>query len=68
MEDIFSELLNLALANALALLFAFLTIRLSQFLLGFSLAQEIKKGNKAAALVLMGVFIMLGLIVGLMKL
>ncbi len=68
MENIFNHLLNLILANIVALLFMFITIKISKVVFGFSLGNEVKQGNKAAAFVFAGIFIMIGLVTGLFSL
>ena len=51
--------------SAVATAFAWALHRFSRVFFGLVLADEIKKGNQAAAAVSVGIFVLLGLVIGL---
>lgn len=65
---IFSELARLLLYMVVALVMASIVLRGSKFLFGIHLSSEVSKGNHAAAYVLLGLLLMIGLVVGLFRL
>jgi len=65
MKDILTGIFNVFLYSALGVLFVYLINRFSLVLFNLRLAEEIKSGNKAAAIFGLGVFILVGLIIGL---
>lgn len=65
MKEFVTGLWQVLLYSALGVVFVWLLTRFSRVLFGLDLAEEIKKGNKAAATFGLGIFILVGLIVGL---
>ncbi len=65
MKDFLTGVYQVFIFTFLGIGFIYLINRFSNLLLGMSLSEEIKKGNQAAAIFGLGIFIMIGLLVGL---
>ena len=66
--NIFNSLVLIISYSFTAILITAFIVRLSNLLFGFQITQEIKKDNRAVAIFLAGLTIMLGILIGLFKL
>lgn len=65
MKEFITGLWQVLLYSVIGVLFVWALTRFSQLLFGMNLSEEIRKGNKAAATFGLGIFILIGLIIGL---
>lgn len=67
MENLFVEIFEILVRIIVAVFISLTIVRLSPWLFKINLVDETKNKNKAAAIVWVGVFVMIALIVGLFK-
>ena len=67
MQQYLFGILQVFTYSLLGILLSWLTFKAAHFLFNISLIDEIRSGNKAAAYFSLGIFILLGLIIGLVK-
>ncbi|HMB00400.1 MAG TPA: DUF350 domain-containing protein [Spirochaetota bacterium] len=63
MPELISQLINLFLFSLVGLLLTFIIFKSSKLLFGLDLSEEIRNGNKAAAILGAGVLLFFGLVV-----
>lgn len=66
--EVFAQLLEIIFRLIIAVGIAVPVVRLSKYLFGYDFVSETKSNNTAAAIVLFGLLVLIGLVVGLFKL
>ena len=65
MNELLNQIFELFVHSCLGIILALIVVKFSLLLFNINMIEEIKKGNNAAALLCLGILLMIGLIIGL---